>query len=191
METGSHPRNLKWWEAMESQRTGNWAWAAIIGPWNSWSRYCKWGEEGQCFRSNSHWVMGELWGSSETSGERHPSFTASWKVHPWWYWQMRDTEPLRWEWSFWIGVFAEKFLPEAQVRVDCQTSGRQSRAKRTFKGWRDGSVVKSTDCSSRGHKFNSQQPHGGSQPSVIESDALFWCVWKQLQCAHINITNKS
>jgi hypothetical protein len=104
---------------------------------------------------------------------------------------MRDTEPLRWEWSFWIGVFAEKFLPEAQVRVDCQTSGRQSRAKRTFKGWRDGSVVKSTDCSSRGHKFNSQQPHGGSQPSVIESDALFWCVWKQLQCAHINITNKS
>ena len=61
METGSHPRNLKWWEAMESQRTGNWAWAAIIGPWNSWSRYCKWGEEGQCFRSNSHWVMGKFW----------------------------------------------------------------------------------------------------------------------------------
>jgi hypothetical protein len=28
--------------------------------------------------------------------------------------------------------------------------------------WRDGSKVKSTDCSSRGHKFNSQQPHGGS-----------------------------
>ena len=28
-------------------------------------------------------------------------------------------------------------------------------------GWRDGSVVKSTDCSSRGPEFNSQQPHGG------------------------------
>jgi hypothetical protein len=27
-------------------------------------------------------------------------------------------------------------------------------------GWRDGSVVKSTDCSSRGPEFNSQQPHG-------------------------------
>jgi hypothetical protein len=41
--------------------------------------------------------------------------------------------------------------------------------------WRDGSSVKSTDCSSRGPAFNSQQPHGGSQPSVIGSDALFWC----------------
>ena len=41
-------------------------------------------------------------------------------------------------------------------------------------GWRDGSEVKSTDCSSRGPEFNSQQLHGGSQPSVMESDALFW-----------------
>jgi hypothetical protein len=38
--------------------------------------------------------------------------------------------------------------------------------------WRDGSVVKSTDCSSGGPKFNSQQPHDGSQPSVMGSDAL-------------------
>jgi hypothetical protein len=43
-------------------------------------------------------------------------------------------------------------------------------------GWRDGSVVKSTDCSSKGPEFNSQQPHGGSQPSVMGSDALFWFV---------------
>jgi len=43
-------------------------------------------------------------------------------------------------------------------------------------GWRDGSVVKSTDCSSRGPEFNSQKPHGGSQPSVMGSDALFRCV---------------
>jgi hypothetical protein len=43
-------------------------------------------------------------------------------------------------------------------------------------GWRDGSAVKSTDCSSRGPEFNSQQPRGGSQPSVMESDALFWGV---------------
>jgi hypothetical protein len=39
-------------------------------------------------------------------------------------------------------------------------------------GWRDGSVVKSTICSSRGPVFNSQQPHDGSQPSVMGSDAL-------------------
>ena len=45
-----------------------------------------------------------------------------------------------------------------------------------LRGWRDSSVVKNTDCSSRGPEFNSQQPHGGSQTSVIRSDALFWCV---------------
>jgi len=43
------------------------------------------------------------------------------------------------------------------------------------KGWRDGSAVKSTDCSSRGPEFNSQQPHGGLQSSEMGSDALFWC----------------
>jgi hypothetical protein len=37
-------------------------------------------------------------------------------------------------------------------------------------------VVKSTVCSSRGPEFNSQQPHGGSQPSVMGFGALFWCV---------------
>jgi len=51
------------------------------------------------------------------------------------------------------------------------------KSQRTLKkGWRDGSVVKSTDCSSRGPEFKSQQPHGDSQPSVMRSDALFWCV---------------
>jgi hypothetical protein len=42
------------------------------------------------------------------------------------------------------------------------------------KGWRDGSAAKSTDYSSEGPEFKSQQPHGGSQPSVMRSDALFW-----------------
>ena len=40
-----------------------------------------------------------------------------------------------------------------------------------------GSEVKSTDCSSGGPEFNSQQPHVGSQPSVIRSGALFWPLW--------------
>jgi hypothetical protein len=47
---------------------------------------------------------------------------------------------------------------------------------RNIRGWRDGSVVKSTDCYSMGSEFKSQQPHGGSQPSVMESDSLFWYV---------------
>jgi ribosomal protein L37AE/L43A len=37
-------------------------------------------------------------------------------------------------------------------------------------GWRDGSVGKNTDCSSKGPEFKSHQPHGGSQPSVMRSD---------------------
>ena len=55
--------------------------------------------------------------------------------------------------------------------------------------WRDGSAVKNSDCSSRGPEFNSGQPHGGSQPSVVGSDSLFGCVWRQLQCTHIHKIN--
>jgi len=51
--------------------------------------------------------------------------------------------------------------------------------KEIARGWRDGSVVKNTVCSSRGPEFKSQQPHGGSQPSVMGTDALFWCVCRQ------------
>jgi hypothetical protein len=40
----------------------------------------------------------------------------------------------------------------------------------------DGSVVKSIECSSRSAEFNSQQPHGGSYPSLMGSDALSWFV---------------
>jgi hypothetical protein len=47
--------------------------------------------------------------------------------------------------------------------------------KKKLLGWRDGSAVKSTEYS-RGPEFKSQQPHGDSQPSVMRSDALFWCV---------------
>jgi hypothetical protein len=67
----------------------------------------------------------------------------------------------------------------------------KSSVKTESGGWCDGSVVKNTDCSSRGPEFNSQQPHGGSQPSVMGSDALFWCVWRQLQCTHIHKINES
>ena len=35
--------------------------------------------------------------------------------------------------------------------------------KLEYWAWRGGSVVKSTDCSSSGPEFNSQQPRGGLQ----------------------------
>jgi hypothetical protein len=47
-------------------------------------------------------------------------------------------------------------------------------------------VVKSTYCTSTGPEFKSQQPHSTSQPSVMGDDALFWCVWGQLQYTHIH-----
>jgi hypothetical protein len=43
----------------------------------------------------------------------------------------------------------------------------------------------------RGPEFNSQQPPGGSQTSVMRYDALFWCFWRQLQCTYMNEINKS
>ena len=56
---------------------------------------------------------------------------------------------------------------------------------------RDGSVVKSTDYSSRGLEFSSQQPHGGSHASAMGTGAIFWCVWKQLQCTQIHKKNNN
>jgi hypothetical protein len=53
------------------------------------------------------------------------------------------------------------------------------------RGWQDGSAGKSTDCSSAGPEFKSQQPHGGSQSPVMRSDTLFWCIWRQLQCTYV------
>ena len=42
---------------------------------------------------------------------------------------------------------------------------------RAAEGWRDGSAGKSAP---EGPEFKAQQPHGGSQPSIMGSDALFW-----------------
>jgi hypothetical protein len=53
---------------------------------------------------------------------------------------------------------------------------KQASIKHFISGWRDGSVVKSADCSSEGPQFKSKQPHGGSQPSIRKSDALFWSI---------------
>jgi hypothetical protein len=57
------------------------------------------------------------------------------------------------------------------IIITCECFFLLSWIKRTFAG--AGSVVKSTDCFSRGPEFNSQQPHGGSQPSVMGSDSVF------------------
>jgi hypothetical protein len=65
-------------------------------------------------------------------------------------------------------------VPGTELRSSIRLGARAIFTKKL--SWRDGSAVKSTDCSSRGPEFNSQQPYGSSQPFVIRSDALFWCV---------------
>jgi hypothetical protein len=55
-----------------------------------------------------------------------------------------------------------------------QTVYTYGTVKMPGEGWRDGSVLKSTDWSSKDSEFKSQQSHGGSQPSVMGSDTLFW-----------------
>ena len=84
-----------------------------------------------------------------------------------------------------LGVLIQCHIPASVTARSDSASGMaepQSSASNTqlsksqSLGWRDGSVVKSTDCSSRGPEFNSQHPHGGSQPSVMGSNAVFWCV---------------
>ena len=54
---------------------------------------------------------------------------------------------------------------------------------------RDGSAVKSTDCSSEGPEFTSQQPYGGSQPCMMWSEALLWCRKAVTMYLHIIINN--
>jgi hypothetical protein len=61
--------------------------------------------------------------------------------------------------------------------------------KTKSKGWPDGSAGKSTDCSSEGPEFKSQQPHGGSQPSVMGSDASL-CVSEDSYSVLIYTLNK-
>jgi hypothetical protein len=54
---------------------------------------------------------------------------------------------------------------------------RNKNKNKKHKGYRNGSEVKAVAAfSSRGPEFSTQQPHGSSQPSVMGSNTLFWCV---------------
>ena len=71
----------------------------------------------------------------------------------------------------------EKDLDEFYWEDRAQERKRQDRTlwvrEWSIWGWQNGSVVKSANCSFEGPEFRSQQPHGGSQPSITKSDALF------------------
>jgi hypothetical protein len=59
--------------------------------------------------------------------------------------------------------------------------------RKEIEGWRDGLEVKSTDCSSEGPEFKSQQPYGGSQLSVMRSASLL-CL--KAATVYLHIINK-
>jgi hypothetical protein len=75
-----------------------------------------------------------------------------------------------------VGVGAGGVDTLEQAGEYLQLKKKKKKKRKKAGGCRDGSTVKSTGCSSRGPEFKSQQAHGGSQPSVSGSDALFWCV---------------
>jgi hypothetical protein len=78
-----------------------------------------------------------------------------------------------------VSLDSQGYTEKPRLKKTKQNKTKQNKKKtrrRRLGGWRVGSVGKSTDFSSRGPEFKSQQPHGGSQPSVMRSDALFWCV---------------
>jgi hypothetical protein len=105
-----------------------------------------------------------------------------------------------WQADFWVrgqpGLQSELQDSQGYTEKPCLEKPKKKKKKKKKKnsgklkkntagGWRDDSVVKGAYCSSKGPKFKSQQPHGGSQPSVTKSDALFWSVWRQLQRTYI------
>jgi hypothetical protein len=72
---------------------------------------------------------------------------------------------------------SSKSLGESEWQREGRRERRgEGRGKVFLGGWRDGSAVKSTDFFTRGPEFNSQQPHGGLQPFIMGSNAIFWYI---------------
>ena len=68
-------------------------------------------------------------------------------------------------------------LSTTAIEGQGQLSGGQGTEGRSqFPGLAHFLVMPPSTDSSRGPEFKSQQPLGGSQTSVMGSDALFWCV---------------
>jgi hypothetical protein len=57
------------------------------------------------------------------------------------------------------------------LRIGSGVKNLSSNKKKLHEGWRDGTMVETISCSSRGLGFNSQ--HGSSQPSITPN-VLFW-----------------
>jgi hypothetical protein len=61
-------------------------------------------------------------------------------------------------------------IPHSQFYISLGVESAYKMFK--IRGWRGGSVVKHTGCSFRSPEFNSLQQLGGSQTSIMGSDAI-------------------
>jgi hypothetical protein len=61
-------------------------------------------------------------------------------------------------------------------KIQCKGGKVGNRKKDTLQAGEMAQWVRAPNCSSEGLEFKSQQPYGGSQPSVTRSDSLFWSV---------------
>jgi hypothetical protein len=79
-----------------------------------------------------------------------------------------------------LGSKLTQMIHKSPLHGPCRLLDKEKYRKQPAKGWgwgwRDGSAVKSPDCSSKGCELKSQKLHDGSQPSVMRSDTLFWDV---------------
>jgi hypothetical protein len=75
-----------------------------------------------------------------------------------------------------LGRQRQEDLCEFKVSLICRVSSNTAKAtqinlvlKNKNRGWRNGSIPEALSSIPK-------KPHGGSQPSVMGSHALFWCV---------------
>jgi hypothetical protein len=70
-----------------------------------------------------------------------------------------------------------RWIFEFEASLVYRVLGEASYTENPFSGADEmAQQVRAPDCSSEDPEFKSQQPHGGSQPSVTRSDSLFWGV---------------
>ena len=77
-----------------------------------------------------------------------------------------------WCWELSLGPLQERLLQSLQPSFLAVVRILVSLKNQAYGGWRDGLEDKSTDCSSWGPEFNSQQLHGSSQPPMVRSGTL-------------------
>lgn len=140
MGNGWNPLNLKSWEAMDHQGTGNWDCPVKIEPWNSWFMIAVEGQGGSTpflFHSS---LDASLFSNGKTLDasvkfsrprERHPTLTVS--VPVWKRMSKGRCKTLRRQWPFWLGCTQRSFSIEAKRRVDSQTGGKQARERQHTK----------------------------------------------------------